>query len=509
MRKFLTPIKVGALSTLAVVGFLFTIHSVQQGALGGSNTYRVYAVLDDVLGLAKRSRVVMAGIEVGYIESIELVGKRAKLNLRINNNVPLFADASLSKVSESLLGDKLITLDAGSLRDSPLGEGGRIPNVIEEADMTSVFSQLGDITRDIKAVTHSLKAMVDDMRGDDALGGMMERMNLIAANVASLTEQVNDTFLRSSHKIEQILTDVAGVTAGTRARYGEILDNVQAVSADIRVLVANLNAIVGQGETDWKESVSGVKETLEKANSSLSNLEEISRKINEGEGTIGRLVNDDKVLAKTESILDDASSFTSRLSRLRTEIDLHSEYLVYQQSIKNILSLKLVPKLDKYYMIQLIDDPRGAVEVVRTCTDAPCSNDEYTEKITVRDEFKFSVQFAKRFHFLGLRFGIIEDSGGLGADLFMFNDDLEFKFDLFQFGKNEYGENANPRLRAMAIYRPTWLANHVYLTAGADDFFNRESKNRHNTFDYFIGAGLQFDDEDLKTLFTTVGVPSF
>jgi phospholipid/cholesterol/gamma-HCH transport system substrate-binding protein len=507
MKKLLTPVKVGILALVSLAGFLYAIQTVQQGALGSGNTYQVYALLDDVLGLAKRSRVVMAGIEVGYIESIELVGNKARLNLRINQDVPLYRDAGLSKISESLLGDKLITLTTGRDAAHRLPDGGEIKNIYEEADASAVFSKLADITTDIREVTNSLKKVIGDMESEDALGGVMKRMNEIADNVATLTRQVNDTVLRGSDKIEQILSDVAGVTSGTRERYRDILDNVQAVSADVRRLVNNLNEIVGQGEEDWKESVGGVRETLEKASRSLENLDHITRKINEGQGTLGRLVNDDQILEKAENVLDDASTFTSKLARLRTEIDLRTEFNVRQAALKNYLALRLIPKTDKYYMIELIDDPRGAIDVVKTCT----SSDEAscTETITVTEDFKWSVQFFKRYYWLGLRFGIIENTGGLGANVFLFNDDLEFKVDLFQFGQNEFGEYALPRLRALLVYRPTWLANHVYLAAGGDDFLNMNlDGNRRDTFDYFFGAGLHFDD-DLKALFTAVGTPSF
>ncbi len=511
MKKLLTPVKVGVLAMLAVAGFFYAIHSVQQGSLGSSDTYRVYAMLDDVLGVAKRSRVVMAGIEVGYIESVELAGSKAKLNLRIDKDVSLYRDAALSKISESLLGDKLITLSSGHDKAHPLRDGGEIKNVIEEAGMTGVFRKLDDITGDIREVTLSLKNMLGGMERDDSLGGIMRRMNDIADNVAELTRQVNATLVRGSGKIEQILGDVAGVTSGTRERYKEILDDIQAVSADVRKLVASLNDIVGQGGEDWKESVGGVKETLQKANRSLENLDQITRKINEGQGTLGRLVNDDKVLDKAEGVLDDVSTFTSRLARLRTEIDLHTEFYmrdVRQNYIKNYLSLKLIPKSDKYYLIELIDDPLGSVDVVNTCTTKDDGSTTCEEETTTRHEFKFSVQFAKRYYWLGLRFGIIENTGGLGANLYFLDDDLEFKLDLFQFGKDYYGDTRTwPRLKALVVYRPTWLVSHVYLAAGGDDFFSINTNN--DTFDYFFGAGLYFEDEDLKAIFTTIGTPGF
>jgi phospholipid/cholesterol/gamma-HCH transport system substrate-binding protein len=502
MRKFLTPLKVGILAIVAVGGFIFALRSVEKGVLGG-DTYVVYAIFDNVLGVAKRSRVVMAGIEVGYIESIELSGARARLNIRIRTDVQLYQDASIAKISESLLGDKLIDLSPGKDIKHPLPDGGRIVNVYEERGFSELFRKMNMITEDIRTVTHSLANTIGDFDREGSLGGVMKRMTEISKNVAELTLQVNESFLTGSEKVQRILDDVAGVTAGTKGRYLEILDGVQAVTTDMRTLLANLNDIVGRGGEDWKDSVGGMKETLQKASRTLGNLDHITRKINEGQGTLGRLVNDDRVLDKAESVLDDTATFTSKLARLQTIIDLRSEYHIRKNASKNYLALKLVPKSDKYYMIELIDDPRGSVEILETCADPESCKDpaNRTKTITVKDEFKFSLQFAKRFFWLGLRFGIIEGTGGLGMDWYFANDDLEFRFDVFQFGKNEYGLKSLPRLKAMFIYRPSWLAHHIYLAAGGDDFFNEE------TFDYFLSAGLHFNDEDLKAIFTAVGTP--
>jgi phospholipid/cholesterol/gamma-HCH transport system substrate-binding protein len=509
MRKFFTPLKVGILTIVAVGGFVFALRSVEQGVLGG-DTYLVYAIFDDVLGVAKRSRVVMAGIEVGYIESIELSGARARLNIRIRSDVPLYKDASIAKISESLLGDKLIDLSPGNDVEHPISDGGQIVNVYEERDFSELFRKLDLITEDIRTVTQSLASTIGDFDREDSLGGVMRRMTEISKNVAELTQSVNESFQRGSDKVQRILDDVAVVTGGTKNRYQEILDGVQAVTTDMRTLLANLNDIVGRGETDWKDSVGGMKDSLEKANRTLENLDNITRKINEGQGTLGRLVNDDKVLDKAEGVLDDASSFTSKLARLQTIIDLRSEYHIRQNAAKNYLALKLVPKSDKYYMLEVIDDPRGSVSVETKKVCPEVGDCTVTEETTTTDEFKFSIQFAKRFYWLGLRFGIIEGTGGLGMDWYFLNDDLEFRFDVFQFGKNEYGDASLPRLKAMIMYRPTWLANHIYIAGGVDDVLNQEptESQTKSSFDYFFGAGIHFDDEDLKAIFTAVGTPN-
>ena len=106
---------------------------------------------------------------------------------------------------------------------------------------------------------------------------------------------------------------------------------------------------------------------------------------------------------------------------------------------------------------------------------------------TTFDGLKFSLQFAKRFYWLGLRFGIIEGTGGVGADLHFLSDRLEFLVDANQFGV----EARNPRMKLLAMAE---LIPHVYVHGGIDDFLNS------GTTDYFFGAGVRFNDEDLKTL---------
>ncbi len=503
MKKLLTPIKVGVLTVLAIIGAVYALRTVEEGSLGAGNAYRVYAILEDAIGIAKRSRVVMAGIEIGYIESIELSGGRARLNFRIRKNVPLYEDATVSKISESILGDKLIDVTSGSDQAHPLKDGDEIKNTYVEKGFNELLRDLPNITEDIRKLTSELTKTVEQINRDDSVGHVMRRLTEIADTVAQLSARANDVFGRNEDKIEQIIGDVASITGDTRAQYKEILQNIHDASAEVKKLFADLNDIVGGGEGETKKSAGEIKSILERANRSMEQLESITRKINEGQGTLGRLVNDDKIATKAEGILDDASSITSRLARLQLYIDMRSEYMVRQNAAKSYLGLRLLPSSDMYYMIELIDDPRGSANVTQVC-DSTTGNlcDHKTTSINIKNSFKYSVELAKSFYFLTLRVGIIQNTGGVGMDWHFFNDDLEFRFDLFQFGTNEYNVPSKPRLKAWVVYRPSWLANHIYITAGADDLFNGLAM-----FDYFFGAGFSFNDQDLKALFAITGVP--
>ncbi len=509
MKKLLTPIKVGVLTLVAIIGAVYALRTVEEGSLGAGNAYRVYAILEDAIGIAKRSRVVMAGIEIGYIESIELSGGRARLNFRIRKSVPLYQDATVAKISESILGDKLIEITSGTDRAHPLGDGDEIKNTFVEKGFNELLRDLPEITQDIRRLTSELTKTVEQINSDGSVGHVMRRLTEIADTVAQLSTRANDVFGRNEDRIEQIIGDVASITGDTRAQYKEILQNIHDASAEVKKLFADLNDIVGGGEGETgkegetKKSASEIKSILERANRSMEQLESITRKINEGQGTLGRLVNDDRIATKAEGILDDAASITSRLARLQLYIDLRSEFMVRQNAAKSYLGLRLLPSSDMYYMIELIDDPRGSANVTQVC-DSTTGNlcDHKTTSIDIKNKFKYSIELAKSFYFLTLRVGIIQNSGGVGVDWHFFNDDLEFRFDLFQFGTNDFNASSKPRLKAWVVYRPSWLANHIYITAGADDPFNGLAM-----FDYFFGAGFSFNDQDLKALFTVTGVP--
>jgi phospholipid/cholesterol/gamma-HCH transport system substrate-binding protein len=276
----------------------------------------------------------------------------------------------------------------------------------------------------------------------------------------------------------------------------------------VREVLGTVKNIVGSGEGDFKDSVASLKQTLNKLDSTLSNLDEITRKVKNGEGTAGMLLTDEALGQKVSDAVTDVSEFTTRLSQLQTEVGLQSSYLVSQGRSKNSRSLRLIPKPDKYYLIEIIDDPRGKVETQVVQTNPPSEGDPViqTQKVT-KETFKVSLQFAKRYYFTTLRFGLIESTGGVGADLHFFSDALTLKMDAFNFAADEL---RYPRLRATLRAQ---AFDHLFVMAGMDDILNAQQRDAATQRliagrDFFFGGGLFFTDDDLKTLITTTGVPA-
>jgi phospholipid/cholesterol/gamma-HCH transport system substrate-binding protein len=253
--------------------------------------------------------------------------------------------------------------------------------------------------------------------------------------------------------------------------------------------------------------VASIKQSLDKLQNSLTNLEEITAKVRDGEGVAGKLLTDERLGQKVSESVEDLSSFADRVTRLQTEVSVRSEYLMSQGTSKNALAIRLIPRPDKYYLLEIVDDPRGVVEQQVVQNNPPQVGQPAEQLQTVRKEgLKFSAQFAKRFYWTTLRFGLIESSGGIGADFHFFNNHVTLSTDAFNFSVQEV---SFPRVRSSLKFS---VFNHLFASAGVDDLLNPQVRETGSNKliagrDYFMGGGIYFTDEDLKAILTTTGVP--
>src|SRR5262245_24060931 len=174
MRKLLSPFRVVIL-VLFSGGLLFVmLNFVKKGGMSEKEALTVYGIFKDASGLGRRSRVQIAGIPVGEISNIELVGNRAKVWLKIRRDIALHTDASLKKRSESLLGDYMLDLYAGTDGAPLLKDGDEIRIVVDAQGMDQVLEQATRIASDVSEVTASLRRVLGGEKGTQSLEALVD-----------------------------------------------------------------------------------------------------------------------------------------------------------------------------------------------------------------------------------------------------------------------------------------------------------------------------------------------
>jgi phospholipid/cholesterol/gamma-HCH transport system substrate-binding protein len=480
MGEWTKAAKVGLFVIAVGVASVLLYRYVSRTA-GTSGGYTVYATFKDAVGLAPQSRVVMAGIPVGTIMSIRLDHDMARVDVRMMRDVALHEDASIAKKSSGILGEYFLAVTPGTEGRPNLRDGDRIPNVLEAASTDQLISDLARIADRVRLVAENLANTLGSPEGREDMRKTLE-------NLAGVTEALNQTVRENRETIRQTLLNFEGITTNAGPELKQILENVRVVTGDVRDLMAE-NKSDAKGSGQLRETVERVNRASASLESALSHIDSVSSRIDKGEGTIGRLTKDETLINEVQGAVEGVGDFVGGISRLQTIVGLRADYNFVSNTIKNYVELRLQPAEDKYYLIEIINDPRGKTTIEQTDIDTtdPTRPAHYRDvKTTTTNAFRFSIMFAKRIGPFTGRFGILESTGGIGVDTHLLRDRFEIRQDLFGFG-----EELQPRWRIALAYE---FVNRLWFLAGVDEIFNNDRR------DYFVGLQLRFNDDDLKAM---------
>src|SRR5205814_10390922 len=82
------------------------------------------------------------------------------------------------------------------------------------------------------------------------------------------------------------------------------------------------------GQAELNRSAASIRTSVEKLDKTLANLEQITDKINTGQGTIGHLVNDDKLGMKLDKASGALNDLFGAVQQLKVELSERSEFLI-------------------------------------------------------------------------------------------------------------------------------------------------------------------------------------
>lgn len=472
-----------ALIVLAILSYMtFKVGEFQFLERDG---YTVYADFRDTAGLDVKTKVKMAGVDAGLVDSITLVGGKARVMVRMNPGIVLYSDASARIKSSGLLGDKYLDIRPGSTEPT-LGDGDEIKNISEVADIDDLVRNLTDISQrmvefiedinqkelrdalketllNLRDITTNLGSVVSENKQN--FTQIMNRLNSITAKVDEFIDENKDPLTRSVQNVEKF-------SSSLREKGPDVLDNLNKASTELKALL--------------EEAGPELKSMATKANTTMETIASISNKVDKGEGTLGKLVQDEELYTSLTNAAKGLDRTLASVERFRTFVTFRDDYLFESDEHKGAFYLTLQPREDKYYVIGVVKDPLGSVRVTKTRTNGGF---EREEKI-FEDKIEFTAHFAKRYSDTALRIGMTESSFGLGFDQFMLDDRLKLSVDGWDFNdREEFADK--PHLRLAADY---YVFKNFFVSGGVDNLLNSDLRGA------FIGGGLTFEDEDLKYL---------
>jgi phospholipid/cholesterol/gamma-HCH transport system substrate-binding protein len=473
--------------------------------------------VDDATGLRRKSPVKTLGLEIGYINAVHLDGDRVLIKVCVTGPVKLNTDTRAYIRSAGFLGDKFLELKPVDLVDAPTAEKAKKPKNIIPTEKTAPEKNPENTpaSDDVKNSSSAPLLINEGEMGNDNLPALQdEEEKPFNLQIESKLKRFhNPSFVRlffpaRAHAINEIKAEQPTLSASREAelsdtvkKVGKLIDQLSLMVGDLREVtqqkefketVINLNSAMKHLEGLLRpngKTIKNLDTALESLKNAMAQGEEVMQKVNKGDGTIGKFINDPSIFNELKGAIQSINLLLGKAGALKTYVDIAGWSVPAYDGSKAKFSVMIAPNPERYYLLGISSDPRGRDRKTTTTTSVNGSTPAVEIK-SVNEEkgLRITALLGKYFGRLDLAVGLIEDGGGIVAG-YWFDEERRFgiKSEVFSTGK---GEPLTLRVSAKAhVY------SGLYVTGGLDSV--REYRGKST---YFVGAGLFFNDDDLKYL---------
>jgi phospholipid/cholesterol/gamma-HCH transport system substrate-binding protein len=199
-------LKIGIFTAIGILILFAAVFLIGSQKNLFSSTYRVHGIFKNVGGLQVGNNVRLAGINVGVVESIEiLTDTSVRVDLTINTHFQKFVkkDARLSIGTDGFIGDKLVTIAPGGATTTeaaaPEQQLGTIPPFDTDkmiAKATKIVDNMGDLSGDLSEIVNKInngKGSIGRLLNNDKMAKDMEHTVNEAKNTMSSVKNTTGT----------------------------------------------------------------------------------------------------------------------------------------------------------------------------------------------------------------------------------------------------------------------------------------------------------------------------
>ena len=240
--------------------------------------YKITTVVENVMGLRKGDPVQMRGVTIGKVHDFEMAreGENVVITLEIEGQWLIPEGSRTQLVSPGLMAPRTVEVLPG-LGPGTIGRGGSLPGTVVKGllDDTESLGEKAQIALDRFAELLSPKNL-------DAFGGSAEGLNTLLVDLSDILES-------ESENVKELIRSLNSVADGLAEATGpEFREKLTSTMANADTLMGRLNAT--------SESIDGV----------VASFETILARLENGEGTLGKLLVSDTLFTNLVATVESA-----------------------------------------------------------------------------------------------------------------------------------------------------------------------------------------------------------
>jgi len=275
--KLSKEFKTGLLAIIAIAMIVFGYNFLKgENLLEKSRTY--HAIYDDVEGLSSSSPVTINGLQVGSVSKIDFLNEEAKLlvSFTVKNNFE-FSKSSIAKIyGGDLIGGKSIAIEPNFLDKNLAVSGDTLTSEVEDGLFELVNNKLTPLQFKVENAVTGIDSLVTslnfvlDTDSKQSIKSSIVEFETTLKSLKTTTQQIN-------------------VLIGENAtKFGTTMDNLEHASTNFVGISDSLAALE-------------IQPMFVELKQNLANLNSITGKLDKGEGSLGKLLDDDGLYDNLEA----------------------------------------------------------------------------------------------------------------------------------------------------------------------------------------------------------------
>jgi phospholipid/cholesterol/gamma-HCH transport system substrate-binding protein len=301
-----SQLRVG-LTVIAASVTLMVLIFVMSGT-GGWFTRKITirSYFDNAGGLREGAPVRLAGVDIGNVKSVRIVGGKPMTPVEVTMKVNTKYSFNLRKDSVTLLttagvlGETYVDVDSSQAKGPEARDG----DVLPARDQP----ELQDVVRSTQGTLENMDALLK--RVDRIVAFIESGQGSIGKIIYSpaLYDQLNATVTEFKGLVDDIQTGKGSL--GPLFTSDEAYKKAVAVIDKLNAMVDDLQQGKGTAGKLLKDP-----ELFDNANKAIANVRQLTDDINAGKGTIGKLSHDQEFADKLQVTINNLASLTDRLEK--------------------------------------------------------------------------------------------------------------------------------------------------------------------------------------------------
>jgi len=206
-----TELKVGIFLALGAIAIMISLFMLGADRVVFNRYIRLHVHFDQVQGLAKGSLVSLAGVVIGNVEDITFSENGGVLDVRFRVEDTFQAKISKTSLvdirSAGALGDKFIYISPGDLKEGFVQDGD-ILNLSKTGDIFSIIGQRASEAEKIFDIVNNLHLLTSELVNDQKVAKILTNFQSLSKSAEQSATEINKLLVSiNSLKIDKTLKD--------------------------------------------------------------------------------------------------------------------------------------------------------------------------------------------------------------------------------------------------------------------------------------------------------------